>query len=80
MRTGRIKLDIVYQGVLPYVQIRTTSPSAYPSTSSLRTEEKGRVDGEEDGVGEATITQIVRGPGGAEHRPGGAGTAFRGEI
>jgi len=69
MRKGKIKLDIVYQGVLPYVQIRTTSPSAYPSSSSLRTEENGRVSGDGDGVGEATITQIVHGPGG-EHRPG----------
>ncbi len=41
MRKGKIKLDIVYQGVLPYVQIRTTSPSAYPSSSGLRTEENG---------------------------------------
>ena len=80
MRKGKTKLDIVYQGVLPYFQIRTTSPSAYPSFSSLRTEENGRVDGDGDGVGEATITQIVHGPGGAEHGPGGAATAFRGEI
>ncbi len=37
MQKGKIKLDIVSQGVLPYVQIRTTSPSAYPSISSLST-------------------------------------------
>jgi len=73
MRKGRIKLDIIQKGVLPYVQIRITSPSAYPSTSSVRTEEKGRVDGDGYGIGDATITQIM-------HRPGGAATAFRGEI
>jgi len=43
-------------------------------------EENGRVDIDGDGVGEATITQIVHGPGGAQHRAGGVVTSFRGEI
>ena len=49
VRKGKIKLDIVYKGVLP-VQIFPV----YPSSPSLRTEEKGRIDGDGDGVGEAT--------------------------
>ncbi len=81
VRKGKIKLDIVYQGVLPYVQIRTTSPSAYPSTSSRRTDDKGRIDGTETATATALI---VHGPGGAQplrsgKRPSST-TSLRGDL
>ncbi len=54
-----------------------------PSIPHLQVSEprrKGELTETETESARQRITQIVRGPGGAEHRPGGAATAFRGEI